>query len=54
MAERVRISLTCILAEGADVDAAGEQVFNLVASDALDLAPLVAEVEGYDIDQAES
>lgn len=46
--QRVQITLTVVLVEGAGFDEAAEQMFNLVASDPLDLAPLIAEVENWD------
>ena len=50
MAQRVEITLTVVLADGADMYEAAEQVFDQVAADPLGLSPLVVETENYDVD----
>lgn len=48
--QRLAITVVVLVAAGTDPDAAGSQVFDLVAADPLDLAPLVLEAEGYDME----
>jgi hypothetical protein len=49
MTQRARITLTVLLADGALPDEAGEQVFDLVCADPGDDAPMVVEVEGFEV-----
>lgn len=49
----INVRLTLTLVEGADPTAAAEQVFDLIACDPEDRAPLVSVAEGYEWEEVE-